>query len=109
MTFPIFTYLFENVKFSYDDFVEIHTKFLKSLKELNRQIPYKMETPAETLQLLYDSNIICYEEQVCKYGKRHNKMSWSYKERNYANIQPEVKRKCTYRFHSAYARAFKIM
>ena len=107
--FYTFFDLFENVKFSYDDFVEIHTKFLKSLKELNRQIPYKMETPAETLQLLYDSNIICYEEQVCKYGKRHNKMSWSYKERNYANIQPEVKRKCTYRFHSAYARAFKIM
>lgn len=101
--------LFNNVKFSYDEFVEIHRKFLKSLKELNREIPYKMETPAETLQLLYDSNIICYEEQVYKFGKSLNIMSWSYKERNYANIQPEVKRKGTYRFHSAYARAFKIL
>lgn len=106
--FYTFFDLFKNVQFSYDDFVKIHKKFLHSLKELNRTIPYKMETPAETLQLLYDSNIICYEEQNYKFGKRFNKMSWSYKERNYANIQPEVKRRCTYRFHSAYAKAFKI-
>lgn len=101
--------LFDNVKFSYDEFVKIHKKFIESLKDLNRAIPYKMETPAETLQLLYDSNIICCEEQVYKFGKLRNIMSWSYKERNYANIQPEVKRKGTYRFHSAYARAFKIL
>ena len=101
--------LFDNVKFSYNEFMRIHKKFLESLKDLNRAIPYKMETPAETLQLLYDSNIICCEEQVYKYGKLRNIMSWSYKERNYANIQPEVKRKGTYRFHSAYARAFKIL
>lgn len=100
---------FDKVKFSYADFIEIHKKFLKSLNELNRPIPYKMETPAEALQLLYDSNIICYEESVFKNGKLRNQMSWSYKERNYANIQPEVKRNSAYRFHSAYARAFKIL
>lgn len=100
---------FDKVKFSYTDFIEIHKKFLISLKELNRPIPYKMETPAETLQLLYDSNIICYEEKVFKNGKFRNQMWWSYKERNYANIQPEVKRHSAYRFHSAYARAFKIL
>lgn len=100
---------FNKVKFTYEEFVEIHKKYIDSLKELNREVPYKMETPAEALQLLYDSNIICYEETVYKYGKEINQMSWSYKERNYANIQPEVKRRVSYRFHSAYARAFKIL
>ena len=101
--------LFRNVKFSYEEFCEIHKMYLKELKELKRKIPYHMETPAETLQLLYDSNIICSEEKVLKNGKYKNQMSWSYKERNYANIQPEVKRRSSYRFHSAYAKAFRIL
>jgi hypothetical protein len=101
--------LFDNVQFTYDEFVKIHMKFLNSLKELKRSIPYKMETPAEALQLLYDTNIICSEERITKRGRTKNNMLWSYKERNYANIQPEVKRKGKYRFHSAYARAFKIL
>lgn len=106
--FYTFFGFFDNVKFSYNDFVEIHEKFISSLKKLRRPIPYKMETPAEALQLLYDTNIICYEETSYTYGKPKNKMYWSYKERNYANIQPEVKSKCMYRFHSGYAKAFNI-
>jgi hypothetical protein len=41
-------------------------------------------------------------------GKRKNKMFWSYKERNYANMQPEVKKGGEYSFHMAYARAFRL-
>lgn len=109
-SFYTFFDLFDNVKFSYDDFKIIHKSFIESLKELDRAIPYKMATPAEALQLLYDTNIICYEEFTKNhYGKKKNIMRWSYKERNYANIQPEVKRRGTYRFHSAYAKAFNII
>lgn len=100
---------FPKVKFNYEEFINIHYEYLQALKELKREIPYKMETPAEALQLLYDSNIICYEEKFIQNGREKNKMFWSYKERNYANIQPEVKRHVSYRFHSAYARAFKIL
>lgn len=100
---------FDDVKFDYEKFQKIHEKYISSLQQLNRAIPYKMETPGEALQLLYDSNIICYEEKKYINGKNRNTMSWSYKERNYSNIQPEVKRHSKYRFHSAYARAFKII
>lgn len=41
--------------------------------------------------------------------KRRPKMFWSYKERNYANIQPEVRRGGEYSFHMAYAKAFRII
>lgn len=52
-----------------------------------------METASEALQLLYDTNIICYKiYETLPNGKRKNKMFWSYKERNYANMQPEVKK-----------------
>ena len=68
-----------------------------------------METASEALQLLYDTNIICYKVIEKKSNKvKQTKMFWSYKERNYANIQPEVKKNSNYAFHLAYARAFRL-
>ena len=63
----------------------------------------KMKTPEDTLQLLYDTNIIGYEESSV------GKVFWSYKERNYSNVKPEINIHASqFKFHKAYARAFKV-
>ena len=79
------------------------------MKALDRKIPPCIETASEALQLLYDTNIICYKTvETLPNGRKKNKMFWSYKERNYANIQPEVKKGGKYAFHLAYAKAFRL-
>lgn len=95
--------------FDYKTFEEKHLEYVKYLKALERNIPPYMQTAGEALQLLYDSNIICYKTQIKKNNKTNEKMFWSYKERNYANIQPEVRKGVNYSFHMAYAKAFRII
>lgn len=108
--FILFFDYFQGCKqFNYKTFEEKHLLYVKYLKELDRKIPPYMETASEALQLLYDTNIICYKVIEKKSNKvKQTKMFWSYKERNYANIQPEVKKNSNYAFHLAYARAFRL-
>lgn len=108
--FILFFDYFQGCKqFNYKTFEEKHLLYVKYLKELDRKIPPYMETASEALQLLYDTNIICYKVIEKKSNKvKRTKMFWSYKERNYANIQPEVKKNSNYAFHLAYARAFRL-
>lgn len=96
--------------FDYKTFEEKHLEYIKYLRELGRCIPPFMDTAGEALQLLYDTNIICYITQENRLdGKKQSKMFWSYKERNYANMQPEVKKGGRYSFHLAYAKAFRLI
>ena len=54
---------------------EKHLEYIKYLRELGRKIPPFMETASEALQLLYDTNIICYKiYETLPNGKRKNKM-----------------------------------
>lgn len=96
--------------FTSEVFQQKHLKYVGYLRKLGKEIPPFMQSANEALQLLYDSNIICYKIwETDMDGKRRPKMFWSYKERNYANIQPEVKRGGEYSFHMAYAKAFRII
>ena len=108
--FILFFDYFQGCKqFDYKTFEEKHLVYVKYLKELGRKVPPYMETASEALQLLYDTNIICYKTvEKNANGDKLTKMFWSYKERNYANIQPEVKKNGYYAFHLAYARAFRL-
>lgn len=101
-----FDYFAGHREFDYEYFVEKHTAYIKYLNEIGRTVPPYMATAGEALQLLYDSNIICYK--ITKEGKKFPKMYWSYKERSYANMQPEVKKNGEYAFHMAYASAFRL-
>lgn len=105
-----FNQFYKHPTFDYSFFKQKHTEYIKILEESNRKIPLLMSTPSEALQLLYDCNIICYEEKVVLSNSRviYN-MYWSYKERNYANIQPEIKKESNYRFHQGFARAFNVI
>lgn len=95
--------------FTEEQFQEKHLEYVEYLHKLGKEVPPFMQSANEALQLLYDSNIICYRtEEVDAEGKRRMKMFWSYKERNYANMQPEVRRGGEYSFHMAYAKAFRI-
>lgn len=61
--------------FNYTFFEEKHMKYVKYLRELGRKVPPFMETASEALQLLYDTNIICYKTyETLPNGKRKNKM-----------------------------------
>lgn len=105
-----FDYFQGNVTFNYKFFEEKHLEYVRYLNALGRKIPPFMEIASEALQLLYDTNIICYKtHEILKNGTKRNKMFWSYKERNYANMQPEVKKGGEYSFHMAYANAFRLL
>ena len=104
-----FDYFQGHKNFDYAFFETKHLEYVRYLKALERKIPPFMETASEALQLLYDTNIICYKTvETLPNGRKKNKMFWSYKERNYANIQPEVKKGGKYAFHLAYAKAFRL-
>lgn len=105
-----FDYFQGNVTFNYKFFEEKHLEYVRYLNALGRKIPPFMEIASEALQLLYDTNIICYKtHEILKNGTKRNKMFWSYKERNYVNMQPEVKKGGEYSFHMAYANAFRLL
>ena len=104
-----FDYFQGHKNFDYAFFETKHLEYVRYLKALERKIPPFMETASEALQLLYDTNIICYKTvETLPNGRKKNKMFWSYKERNYANIQPEVKKGGKYAFHLAYAKTFRL-
>lgn len=109
--FIIFFDYFQGLRnFNYKTFEEKHLEYVKYLRDLGRNIPPFMDTASEALQLLYDTNIICYRTQeVSESGRKKTKMFWSYKERNYANMQPEVQKGGQYSFHMAYAKAFRLI
>lgn len=107
-TFILFFDYFAGCRnFDHQLFEEKHLEYIEYIRKLGKEIPPFMQSANEALQLLYDTNIICYK--VWDYGREHPKMFWSYKERNYANMQPEVSRDGEYSFHMAYAKAFRII
>ena len=101
--FQKFIKSFRTKRFTYKQFEKNYKEFVKRQKEFDVQIPRKMRTPEETLQLLYDTNIIGYREH------EQGRVFWSFKERSYSNVRPEVNFfASTFAFHNAYATAFKI-
>ena len=101
--FQKFVKSFRTKRFTYNKFEEIYNNFIKKQKKYNLSIPRNMRTPEDTLQLLYDTNIIGYREQ------EQGRVFWSFKERSYSNVRPEVNLYASgYAFHNAYATAFKI-
>lgn len=101
--FQKFIKSFKTQRFTYSTFEKKYDLFVDKQKRYGETIPVKMKTPEDALQLLYDTNIIGYEESS------NGKEFWSYKERNYSNVKPEVNIHASqFKFHKAYARAFKV-
>lgn len=98
--FQDFIRSFKTKSFSYSTFEKNFDSFLEKQRKYGKEIPTIMGTPNDALQLLYDANIIGY--------KKDHRFCWSFRERSYSNVRPDVEFNSEYKFHDGYARAFKI-
>lgn len=77
-------------------YLSIYNKFVDLvLENVKEDIPEFIDTPGHFLQFLYDTNIICYIEEI----NRKPFFRWCYRERNSSNISPKVKSHVKYRIH----------
>ena len=74
-----------------------YEKFTEYILDNAKDIPEFVEEPKKLLQLLYDCNIITAREEM----KGEIYFHFSYREKNNANIRPDVPiaENVTYRFH----------
>ena len=90
--------LFDDFDFDFSKYHERYKKFVDYILENAKEIPKFLDTPREFLQLLYDSNIIA----AIEYNNGNEPFfHFSYREKNEANISPEVLfgSDYKYRFH----------
>lgn len=89
---------FNSADFTIDEYMTNYGKFLDYILSNAKEIPEFIDESKKLLQLLYDSNIIIAIE---KGENDHLFFSFSYREKNNANINPKVPiaENVTYRFH----------
>lgn len=90
--FRSFFSFLQKFEFSYTEFCESYNMFL--LDKKNIKLPLFFETADTFLQLLYDLNVICYLDS----NQKHH---YSYREKDYSDMQPTVQREKTYQLHPA--------
>ena len=83
------------IEFKYEEYLAKYNEFLDIIFEKAKNLPEFIDTPEMFLQFLYDTNIICYIEDI----EYNNFFRWCYRERNSTNIKPKVKLGLRYRFH----------
>lgn len=88
---------FKNSDFTYEEYMLNYEKFTEYILDNAKDIPEFVEEPKKLLQLLYDCNIITAREEM----KGEIYFHFSYREKNNANIRPDVPiaENVTYRFH----------
>ncbi len=89
---------FEEEEFSYQEYLTKYESFVDYILEYASEIPKFLDNPRVFLQFLYDANIICVIKQTIGFEPY---FYFSYREKNKANITPQVKtgNDCRYRFH----------
>ncbi len=83
-----FTYLNGSTEFTYEEYSNSFNNLIKDLESTSAIKPKFMSTANEFLQFLFDLNVISFLEDT-EDGKRH--IHWCFKDRNYANISPQIK------------------
>ncbi len=89
---------FDESDFTFDEYQQKYDKFVDYILENATEVPRFLDSEKEFLQLLYDSNIIAAIEND---HEGNNYYHFSYREKNEANISPEVPfgKIYRYRFH----------
>lgn len=89
---------FTDEEFSYEVYFKKYESFVDYILNNAKEIPQFLDTPGIFLQFLYDANIICVIEQM---QGTQAYFHFCYREKNKANIAPQVKTgtNCRYRFH----------
>jgi len=96
-----FKYFDGKIRFDYEYFLNCYTRFLNDFPSDNPDI---FDTPEILLQELYSYNFLCYIEDA--YDEDFYK--WSYKEKNYTNLNPLVDYESEYMFHIGLIKAIGL-
>ncbi|MCQ1537368.1 funZ protein [Methanosarcina sp. KYL-1] len=99
-----FEFLKGKHKFPYDQYLRAYSNFCEYLSDNNYKKPSFCESADTFLQFLYDLNIICYKDETYN----EDFMRWCFRERNYANISPKVKKDSEYIIHYGMRKALNL-
>jgi hypothetical protein len=103
-----FSYLNGKAEFDYGEYLAAFKKFegflILQTKKQNRPIPEFVESPEPFLQFLYDTNIICFIDEL----EEEPLFRWCYRERNPSNISPKVELNKRYRIHYGLFKALNV-
>ncbi|MDF5392173.1 P-loop ATPase, Sll1717 family [Vibrio parahaemolyticus] len=89
-------------RFTYEEYLSSHSGLIQHIESTDKKIPNFMETPNSFLQFLYETNVICYVEDV----EGHKPLiHWSFRDRSYSNFSPKVKEGVRYEIFYGLARA----
>lgn len=91
-------------EFDYSYFKKSYMDFSNYVLEKANELPEFIDSPEMFLQFLYESNVICYIENI---GPEPN-FRWCYRERNISNISPKVEFDRNYRFHYGLIKALNL-
>ncbi|GBC61152.1 hypothetical protein DENIS_2112 [Desulfonema ishimotonii] len=104
MFLKFFNFLNGKQKFDYSQYVEAYNKFTDYVLEHHTDIPEFIETSDSFLQFLYDTNIICYIEEL----EYELFFRWCYRERSPSNISPKIRPESKYRIHYGLHKALNV-
>ena len=99
-----FTFLNGKADFSYDEYVAAYNKFTDFILNHHNNIPEFVENQDAFLQFLYDTNILCFIEEL-DYDRFFR---WCYRERSPSNISPKVRPGTRYRIHYGLLKALNV-
>lgn len=97
-----FSYLNGQASFSYESFLIA----FKHYSEKSNDLPSIFSTPDKLLQFLYDLNIIGYQEYI--EGRSTPLVRWSFREKTFAHMSPQVQTQSTYVVHSGLLKALNL-
>ena len=104
MFLRFFTFLSGKYEFDYNEYLHAYNKFTEYILNNHDDIPEFVETPDKFIQFLYDTNIICYIEDI----ETEPLFRWCYRERNPSDISPKIKLNQRYRIHYGLGKALNV-
>lgn len=91
-----FEFLNGKATFTYDEYIDAYEEFGNYVETNDRNIPTYLETSSNFLQFLYDMDIICY---FLENEDTTQQIHWSFRERNYSNLNPRIQEGVKYMIH----------
>jgi hypothetical protein len=99
-----FNFLDGKNEFSYKTYLNAYSQFFQFISSGGIKQPEFVDTSEKFLQFLYDTNIICYIEEM----EYEPFFRWCYRERSISNISPKVKPNLRYRIHYGLNKALNV-
>lgn len=91
-----FSYLRGKASFTYDEYYQAYEDFANYIEENDLNPPIMFESSDKFLQFLYDLNVICY---ITDNEDDTTHLHWSFRDKNYSNINPKVQEGVKYKIH----------